>query len=57
MQPDTFRNLVEYMRDLRRRNRNNYGARKHAAINTKTKSNADRSERNRSGNAGRGENS
>ena len=57
MQPNTFRTLVEHMRDVRRRHRNNYSTRKHSANNTTIQDNSYRSERNRGGNAGRGENS
>ena len=48
MQPDNFRNLVEYMCDMRRRNRNNYGSRKLTALDTKIKNNTSGDQRNRS---------
>jgi hypothetical protein len=57
MQSDTMRNLVEYMRDVRRRNRNNYPARKHSAFDTTVKDHSHRSQRHRSGNAGRSQDS
>ena len=57
MQPDNFRTLVEYMCDLRRRNRNNYGSRKLTTLDTKIKNNTSGDQGNRSGNAGRGKNS
>ena len=56
MQPDTFRTLAEYIHELRRRNWNNYTAREHPSFDTTVEDDAQWSERNRSGNAGRGEN-
>ena len=55
MQPDTFRTLAEYIHELRRRNRNHYPAGEYPAFDTTTENDADWSQRNRGGDAGRGE--
>jgi hypothetical protein len=56
MQPDTFRTLAEYIYKLRRRDRDYYSTGEHPAFDTTTENDAHWSERDRSGNAGRGEN-
>ena len=57
MQPDTFRTLAEYIHELRCRDRDNYPAREYPSFDTTVEDDTYWSERNRGGNAGRGENS
>jgi len=57
VQPDTFRTLAEYIHELQRRDRNNYSAGEQSPINTKVQNDSDWNQGNRSGDAGRSENS
>ena len=57
MQPDTFRTLAEYIHELRRRNRNYYTTGEHPAFDTTIEDDSNWDQRDRSGDAGRGENS
>ena len=56
MQPDTFRTLAEYIHELRRRDRNNYSTGKQPAFDTTIEDDSNWDQRNRSGNARRGQN-
>ena len=56
MQPDTFRNLAEYIHELRCRDRNHYTAGEHPAFDTTIEDDANWNQRNRGRDAGRGEN-
>jgi hypothetical protein len=56
MQPDTIRTLAEYIYELQRRDRDHYPAREHPTVNTTVEDDNNRSERHRSGNDGRSEN-
>jgi hypothetical protein len=55
MQPDTFRTLAEYIHELRRRNRNYYPAGEYSAFDTTIHENTTGDQRNRSRDAGRGQ--
>ena len=56
MQPDTFRTLAEYIHELRRRDRNNYTAGEQPAFDTTIEDDFNWDQRNRSGDAGRSQN-
>lgn len=56
MQPDTMRTLAEYIHELRRRDRDNYPAREHPSFDTTIEDDSNWDQRNRSGDARRGEN-
>ena len=55
MQPDTFRTLAEYIHELRRRDRDYYPTREHPAFDTTIEDDANWDQRDRSGDAGRGQ--
>jgi hypothetical protein len=56
MQPDTFRTLAEYIHELRRRDRNYYPTGEHPAFDTTIEDDVNWDQGDRSGDAGRGEN-
>jgi hypothetical protein len=56
MQPDTFRNLAEYIHELRRRDRNNHGTIECPAFDTTIHENTPGDQGNRSRDVGRSEN-
>ena len=53
MQADTMRTLAEYITELHRRDRNHNGTGQQPAFDTTTEDDADWSQRNRCGDAGR----
>lgn len=56
MQPDTFRTLAEYIHELRRRNRNNYGTSEQPCFDTTTEDDSNWDQRNWSGDGRRDQN-
>jgi len=57
MQPDHIRTLAEYIHELRRRNRDHYPAGEYPAFDTTVEDDSDWSQRHRSGDGGRGQDS
>jgi len=53
MQPDTTRTLAQYIQELQRRDRDSNRTSECTALNSTSENNADRDQRNRSGDAGR----